>query len=335
MNSSAPTAAAIVTRRTRSRRSSRKPSSARRARAPRGRGRAAGAHRARRGRDRQEARGVDEQRRPRAQRREPRGQHRPGREAGVARRFDDARGLGHAPRAGDGRDQGELGRLGERVAGRQQRREREDRRQVAAERQRGGDERLRQRGGDQHADALEAVGDEPGQRRERDHGHQRRREQRRYRQAAARQLVDLQRQHDQRQQVAGRREEDGARQQAQIARHGRGPTLARGPDVLVEPEAVVRVVGGLDARQPGVVGAVAGAHGGVALLEQAGEVEVGLAVRERDRGVPERARVGDVGRVVGGVVPGRVDAQHPLRAAVAERGLLGADAARSPRRSGG
>ena len=76
-----------------------------------------------------------------------------------------------------------------------------------------------QRGGDEHADALEAVGDEPGQRRERHHGHQRRREQRRHRQAAARQLVDLQRQHDQGQQVAGGREEDGARQQAQVARH--------------------------------------------------------------------------------------------------------------------
>ena len=82
--------------------------------------------------------------------------------------------------------------------------------------------------------------------------------------------------------------------------------------------------------QPGVVGAVAGAHGGFALLEQAGEVEVRLAVRERHRRVPERARVGDVGRVLGGVVPGRVDAQHPLRAAVAERRLLGADARHRP-----
>ena len=60
-----------------------------------------------------------------------------------------------------------------------------------------------------------------------------------------------------------------------------------GADVLVEPEAVVRVVGGLDARQAGVVGAVAVAHGGVALLEQPREVEVRLAVGERHRGVPE------------------------------------------------
>src|SRR5688500_9753186 len=51
------------------------------------------------------------------------------------------------------------------------------------------------------------------------------------------------------------------------------------------------VVGGLDARQPRVVGAVAGAHGGVAVLEQTREVEVGLAVGEPRRGLPERLRI--------------------------------------------
>src|ERR671915_191640 len=100
----------------------------------------------------------------------------------------------------------------------------------------------------------------------------------------------------------------------------------RRPDVLVEPEDVLRVVGGLDPCEAVVVGAVAAADGGVALLEQAGEVEVRLAVREGDSGVPELTRVGDVALVVGGVLPARVDAQHPLRAAVAEGGLLGADA---------
>ena len=67
--------------------------------------------------------------------------------------------------------------------------------------------------------------------------------------------------------------------------------LGGGPDVLVEPEAVLRVVGGLDPRQAVVVGAVAGAHGGVALLEQAGEVEVGLAVARTGAAASQNARV--------------------------------------------
>ena len=187
------------------------------ARRPRA-GPAARADRAGRDRDRREARGGAEQRRPRPERREPTGQRRSGREARVAGRFEDARGLGHAARAGDGRDQGELRGLAERVARRQQRREREDRGQVAAaEGQRDGDERLGQRSGGEHAHALEAVGDEPGERRERDQRQQRRREQRRDRQTAARELVDLQREHDQRQQVAGRGEEDGGGEQAEVA----------------------------------------------------------------------------------------------------------------------
>src|SRR5262249_6888655 len=63
---------------------------------------------------------------------------------------------------------------------------------------------------------------------------------------------------------------------ARAGRYGRrGRRSHAGPDVLAGPEAVVRVVDGLDARQAGVVGAVARAHGGLALLEQTREVEVG------------------------------------------------------------
>ena len=101
-------------------------------------------------------------------------------------------------------------------------------------------------------------------------------------------------------------------------------------------KTVVRVVGGLDAREAGVVGAVAGAHGGVALLEQAGEVEVRLAVRERRQRRPRtRACRRCWPSSSAGSCPGRVDAQHPLRAAVAERGRPRRRRAPSPRRSGG
>jgi hypothetical protein len=179
--------------------------------------RAAGAQRAGRGGDRQERRRVDEERRAQAQGREGGAQQRPGGQAGRARRFDDAGRLGHAPGTGDGRDQGELGGVTERVGAGQQRRERQDRRQVAAERQRGGDRRLGQRSADQHADALDAVGEEPGHRRQHDRRDQRRREQGRHRQAAAGERVDVQRERDQGQQVAGRRQEHGAGEQAQIA----------------------------------------------------------------------------------------------------------------------
>jgi hypothetical protein len=61
-----------------------------------------------------------------AQRRQPRGQQRPDGKARVARGFDDAGRLGHAPRASHRRHERELGRLAERVGRSQQRRERED-----------------------------------------------------------------------------------------------------------------------------------------------------------------------------------------------------------------
>ncbi len=170
--------------------------------------------------DGDEARGGDEQRRPRAERRKARGQQRPGREAGVPRRLDHARRLRQPPRARHRRHERELGRLGERVADGQQRRQREDHAEVAAERERDRNQRLGERGGDQHPHALGAVGDEPGQRRERDRRHEHRHQQRRHRDAAAGDVVDLQDQDDQREQVAGRREEDRGGQQSQVAAHG-------------------------------------------------------------------------------------------------------------------
>jgi hypothetical protein len=89
--------------------------------------------------------------------------------------------------------------------------------QIAREGQKGGDGRLGERGRHEHADAFEAVGDQPGHRREGDHGHERGGEQGRDREAAAGQGVHLKREHDEGQQVAGGREEDGAGQEAEIA----------------------------------------------------------------------------------------------------------------------
>ena len=184
-------------------------------------GRAAGAHRPRRRGDRQEARGVDEQRRlgvPNAAR--------PAASSGPAAKPAE-RAASTIPVASVTRRAAATAGIRVNSAGWANAlpaASSEESARITArsplKAERGGDRRLGQRGGDEHADALEAVGDEPGQRRERHHRHQRRRDQRRHGQAAAGQLVDPQAQHDERQQVAGRREEDGAGQQAQVARGG-------------------------------------------------------------------------------------------------------------------
>ncbi len=196
------------------------------------RGPAPDAHRPGRQRDAGEAGCGHEQRRPCANWRKGRRQQRAGGEARVPGRLQDPhdprranwrrrRQLAHAARSpGDRRRQGELGRLRDRVAGRHQGRQRQDRRQtLAGEGQPHRDRGLSDRGRDQHADVLEPVGHQAGQRRQRHDGHRRRREDAGHGQAAAGQLVHVERQHDQRQQVPGRREEDGAGQQAQLARH--------------------------------------------------------------------------------------------------------------------
>ena len=156
MNSSAPTAASTTGRSTRSPSSARRPGGAvlvgRRvrlrvaARAQRGGGE----------RDGREARGVDEQRElGAAERDEPGREQRPGGEAGVARRLHPPARGGQPVRARRGGHERELGRLRDRGAGGQQRGQREDPGERVHERERGRDDRLRDRRGEQHARALD------------------------------------------------------------------------------------------------------------------------------------------------------------------------------------
>jgi hypothetical protein len=115
------------------------------------------------------------------------------------------------------RNERELRGLGDRGGGGEQRREGEDRREVAGECERDRERRLREAGEQQHAAALEAVGDPARERRHGHHGRHRRREQRGHGERAARELVDLQGERDDRDHVAGGREAGGERQQAEVA----------------------------------------------------------------------------------------------------------------------
>src|SRR5690242_14520033 len=91
----------------------------------------------------------------------------------------------------------------------------------------------------------------------------------------------------------------------------------RGPDVLVEPEDVVRVVDGLDNSQPVVVAAVGVPYPIAAFFTEVVDV---YPARVRGYGVEELAGPPDVVRRVGGVVPLGQDEAVVQAAAVGEGG---------------
>jgi hypothetical protein len=107
----------------------------------------------------------------------------------------------------------------------QQRGQRQDPGERVRYRERRRDDRLGDRRGEQHARALHAVRQPPAERRERHDRQHRRAEQRRDREGAPGQVVHPQRQRDQGDHVAGGRQADGEREQAQVARHPAGSTL--------------------------------------------------------------------------------------------------------------
>src|SRR6516225_2936674 len=99
---------------------------------------------------------------------------------------------------------------------------------------------------------------------------------------------------------------------------------ARGLDVLVEPEEVVRVVGRFDTGQAVVIDAVGVPDPVAALLTEVVDVH---AVEVRAHGVEEFAGPSHVGWRVGGVVPLRQDQEVVVAAAMREGGRSRGDAA--------
>src|SRR5215469_1073581 len=99
---------------------------------------------------------------------------------------------------------------------------------------------------------------------------------------------------------------------------------ARGLDVLVEPEEVVRVVGCFDTGQAVVIDAVGVPNPVAALLTEVVHVH---AVEVRVHGVEEFAGPSDVGWRVGGVVPLGQDQEVVVAAAMREGGRSRGDAA--------
>ena len=337
MNSSAPTAASTTGRSTRS------PSRpAARRRDPRAR--RVGCRvpaRAQRGggeRDGREARGVDQQRELRAaERDEPGREQRAGREARVARRLHPPARRGQPVRAGRGGHERELGWLRDRGARGQQRGQRQDRGQRVGERQPGRDERLGDRGGEQHARALHPVREPAAERRERDDRQHRRAEQRRHRVRAPGQVVDAQRERDQRDNVARGREADREREQPQVARPGCAPHASRqrarpllrraahaGATLWLPRNTLRGSKRAFTRGQPRVaLLAERRAHPLAALVAE--EVQVRAARAVRGHQLPEPARPGDRGRVVGRVLPQRQRVHDEARAALGERGVLAPD----------
>src|SRR5680860_1494726 len=98
-----------------------------------------------------------------------------------------------------------------------------------------------------------------------------------------------------------------------------------GADVLVAGEDVAGVVLGLDLCQSLVLLCAEGRLDALVTLV-ADEVEVDAAGREGGVRLPVVAHPGDVGRVVGSVVPGREGMTHPPRRALAQRCGVSVDA---------
>src|SRR5215472_9019583 len=99
---------------------------------------------------------------------------------------------------------------------------------------------------------------------------------------------------------------------------------ARGVDVLVEPEEVVRVIGRFDTGQAVVIDAVGVPNPVAALLTEVVDVH---AVEVRAHGIEELAGPSHVGWRVGGVVPLGQDQKVVEAAAMREGGRSRCDAA--------
>src|ERR1700693_3712816 len=98
---------------------------------------------------------------------------------------------------------------------------------------------------------------------------------------------------------------------------------ARGTDVLIHPEAVVRVIGPLDLRQPIVVVAVARPHPLLALVHHHVHVSTAGGVWVKRLEVVDAPAADDLG--IGGVVIDTGEDRAPDRIAVAPRGVGWAD----------
>jgi hypothetical protein len=154
------------------------------------------------------------------------------REAESARGLDGAVRLLQAARAGDRRDECELGRLRDRDSRTEERCECEERSEGAHRRQRDGDARLSDRDEDEERARLDPIDEQPNVPREDDDRCPQADEQGRDGDAAAHPLAGHvlrgQPERDERDAVAGRRQADGRREHAQVAlprvppyRHGR------------------------------------------------------------------------------------------------------------------
>src|SRR5580700_1703957 len=102
----------------------------------------------------------------------------------------------------------------------------------------------------------------------------------------------------------------------------------RGPDVLVKPEDVVRVVGGLDAGQAVVIAAVGVPDPVAALVAQVVDIH---APEMGAHGVEEFTSPADIGRRIGGIVPLRQDQEVVLAGAMGKSGRGRGDAASGAR----
>src|SRR6266481_6895443 len=92
------------------------------------------------------------------------------------------------------------------------------------------------------------------------------------------------------------------------------PQSGRWPDILIDPEKVVRVVPGLDCGQS--LGVAEIGVGDPVLLFFRHEVDVDASRRERFARLEHGSRPGDAGSVIRGVAPPRVDVKHEADVAV-------------------
>src|SRR6185437_1642692 len=93
-----------------------------------------------------------------------------------------------------------------------------------------------------------------------------------------------------------------------------GAPLWRGPDILVHPEQIARIVLRLDRGKTLRIAEIGPPYAVRVVLRD--EVDVGAAGRKRRRRVEQRPRPGDALAVVRRFAPARVDVDQELRRAV-------------------
>ena len=179
--------------------------------------------------DHEERRRVDDHRNLEAAgRREHPADQRADREAGVASRLHPSVCQSESSLTGNARDERELGRLRDGEADAEEGSQTEDQRGTAGERQDDGHGRLRDRYEEQHAAGVIAIGEEPRGAGENDRRRPERDVQQGDRDPRSRRLLEMQRQRDEREPVAERRQPDRADEDVQVGAVDVSPPDARG-----------------------------------------------------------------------------------------------------------